>query len=62
MTTEKKSVSTLKNLKKLEKKKNAIHELPKNKNFDTALREIDKVLRKNKEIYFFNLKSAVLIN
>jgi len=52
----------LKNLKKLEKKKNAIHELLKNKNFDTALREIDKVLRKNKEIYFFNLKSAVLIN
>ena len=52
----------MKNLKKLEKKKNAIHELLKNKNFDTALREIDKVLRKNKEIYFFNLKSAVLIN
>jgi O-antigen ligase len=31
-------VSTLKNLKKLEKKKNAIHELLKNKNFDIALK------------------------
>lgn len=52
----------MKNLKKLEKKKNAIHELLKNKNFDIALKEIDKVLRKNKEIYFYNLKGVVLIN
>ena len=52
----------MKNLKKLEKKKNAIHELLKNKNFDIALKEIDKVLRKNKEIYFYNLKGAVLLN
>ena len=52
----------MKNLKKLEKKKNAIHELLKNKNFDIALKEIDRVLRKNKEIYFYNLKGVVLIN
>lgn len=52
----------MKNLKKLEKKKNAIHELLKNKNFDIAIKEIDKVLRKNKEIYFYNLKGVVLIN
>lgn len=52
----------MKNLKKLEKKKDAIHELLKNKNFDIALKEIDKVLRKNKEIYFYNLKGVVLIN
>tara|TARA_B100001142_G_scaffold216114_1_gene214264 strand:+ start:329 stop:1945 length:1617 start_codon:yes stop_codon:yes gene_type:complete len=52
----------LKNLKKLEKKKDAIHELLKNKNFDIALKEIDKVLRKNKEVYFYNLKGVVLIN
>ena len=52
----------MKNIKNLEKKKNEIHEHLKNKNFNIALKEIDRVLKKNKEIYFYNLKGAALIN
>jgi len=36
----------LKNIKNLEKKKNEIHEHLKNKNFNIALKEIDRVLKK----------------
>ena len=41
---------------------NEIHQHLKNKNFNISLKEIDRVLKKNKEIYFYNLKSAASIN
>ncbi len=52
----------MKNLNKLEKKKNIILNLLNRGDFSAGLKEIDKVLRKNKQFYFYNLKGAVLIN